>query len=239
MRISLLEQTNYSSASAVVSSEAIKLIVSILVVLIYRINQPLITPDCWKLGIPALLYLVQNNLQYYASQRMDVASFSLTYQLKIPCTAAFSVMLLKKHLSWRQISGLVVLVIGVSLIQYPSENKSSGKETSLQGLAAVLIACIISGLSGVWFEMVLKTSNVNLWIRNTQLSFFSLLIGSAALFFDNQVFARGLFAGYNYYTVITILLQSFGGLIVAVVVKYADNILKGFVTTNEVDLQPV
>ena len=55
-----------------------------------------------------------------------------------------------------------------------------------KGLMAVGAACMTSGLAGVYFEMVLKGSKADLWCRNVQLSFFSLL---PALF---AVFAPGL-----------------------------------------------
>jgi drug/metabolite transporter (DMT)-like permease len=42
------------------------------------------------------------------------------------------------------------------------------------GLVAVMLACLISGLAGVYFEKVLKGSTPSLWVRNVQLSFFSL-----------------------------------------------------------------
>ena len=42
------------------------------------------------------------------------------------------------------------------------------------GLLAVFAACMLSGLAGVYFEKVLKGSNSSLWVRNVQLSFFSL-----------------------------------------------------------------
>ena len=42
------------------------------------------------------------------------------------------------------------------------------------GLVAVFAACMLSGLAGVYFEKVLKGSNATLWVRNVQLSFFSL-----------------------------------------------------------------
>jgi solute carrier family 35 (UDP-sugar transporter), member A1/2/3 len=54
-----------------------------------------------------------------------------------------------------------------------SVHVEDGMNASL-GLAAVFAACMLSGLAGVYFEKVLKGSNATLWVRNVQLSFFSL-----------------------------------------------------------------
>ena len=42
------------------------------------------------------------------------------------------------------------------------------------GLISVFVACALSGLAGVYFEMVLKRSDKTIYVRNLQLSFFSL-----------------------------------------------------------------
>lgn len=47
---------------------------------------------------------------------------------------------------------------------------------------------------------------------------------------------HGFFYGYDWAVWMAILLQSCGGLLVAVVVKYADNILKGFATSAAIVL---
>ena len=44
------------------------------------------------------------------------------------------------------------------------------------GLFAVFAACILSGLAGVYFEKVLKGSTTTLWVRNVQLSLFSIFL---------------------------------------------------------------
>lgn len=54
-----------------------------------------------------------------------------------------------------------------------SVHVEEGMNPSL-GLVAVFAACMLSGLAGVYFEKVLKGSNATLWVRNVQLSFFSL-----------------------------------------------------------------
>lgn len=47
---------------------------------------------------------------------------------------------------------------------------------------------------------------------------------------------QGFFYGYDWAVWSAVLLQSLGGLLVAVVVKYADNILKGFATSGAIVL---
>lgn len=46
---------------------------------------------------------------------------------------------------------------------------NSNTSDSLMGLLAVLAACFSSGFAGVFFEKILKGSEVSLWMRNLQL----------------------------------------------------------------------
>ncbi|RDL39660.1 uncharacterized protein BP5553_04000 [Venustampulla echinocandica] len=104
------------------------------------------------------------------------------------------------------------------------------------GLSAVLCAAVISGLTGVYFEKVLKesTTHVTVWTRNVQLSFYSLfpaLIFGVILKDGEGIAKNGFFVGYNWVVWTAIIFQAFGGVLVAMCINYADNIAKNFATS--------
>jgi len=107
------------------------------------------------------------------------------------------------------------------------------KESPIFGLFCVIVACFLSGFAGIYFEKVLKGSNVSVWLRNVQLASLSIPIGLGVIFIRDRekVFADGFMQGFDWVVWSVVLLQALGGLVVAVVIKYADNILKGFATS--------
>ncbi|KAN0098570.1 udp-galactose transporter-like protein [Hyaloscypha variabilis] len=109
------------------------------------------------------------------------------------------------------------------------------------GLAAVLVAATISGLTGVYFEKVLKESHthVTVWTRNVQLSFYSLfpaLIFGVFLKDGEEIAKNGFFDGYNAVVWTAIVFQAGGGVLVAMCINYADNIAKNFATSISIVL---
>lgn len=165
-----------------------------------------------------------------------------------------------------------------------AETTAIGNQSNLQGFVAVLTACMLSGLAGVYFEKILKApapkpATVNstanntedwsddddenkkvvvqeddnmddeslaagnqIWIRNIQMSFFSVLLGLVFVVMlqdGTTIVERGFFVNYTPLTWTVIAIQAVGGLIVALVVKYADNILKGFATSISIILSSI
>lgn len=109
------------------------------------------------------------------------------------------------------------------------------------GLGSVLTAAVISGLTGVYFEKVLKESSthVTVWTRNVQLSFYSLfpsLLVGVILKDGSEVLKNGFFDGYNWVVWTAVLFQAFGGILVAMCINYADNIAKNFATSISIIL---
>ena len=163
--------------------------------------------------------------------------FQVTYQLKILTTAVFSVIMLGKRLSIVQWISLVILFTGISIVQMQPENAGNSsiqtEQRPLLGLVAVIVSCLMSGFAGVYFEKILKGTKQSVWLRNVQLGFLGAVIGLGTVYIKegDRVSSDGFFHGYDSLVWLVIALQSLGGLLVAVVVKYADNILKGFATS--------
>ncbi|KAK4666319.1 UDP-galactose transporter Gms1 [Podospora pseudopauciseta] len=306
----------YFASTAVLLNELLKLAMSLTfaiyevsrslapqtpaTVLLEQVYHSVFSGDGWKLAIPAVLYTLENTLQYVALGNLDAVHFQVLFQLKIITTAVFMVVLLGRTLGARRWLSLVILTMGVSVVSLPSasspdlsgdihdfsdhffprsvhelgqfaggvveaareltkrgvtglvgeltrrsatyEGIKEDQEPTLStmnysvGVTAVLVAALVSGLTGVYFEKVLKdsTTPASVWTRNIQLSFYSLFpaLFVGVVFNDGREIARhGFFDGYNAVVWTAIVFQSVGGILSSICIQYADNIAKNFATS--------
>lgn len=185
-------------------------------------------------GIPAAIYLVQNNMQYVAITHLSAPVYAVLYQTKILSTGILSVLVLGKVLTGFQWLALAALTLGVALVtlsQMGSSHKGGEGGGFIIGISAVLLAATTSGLAGVSFEKILKDSHVSLWARNLQMAAYSIVIGFVGLLMQgkaSQISEQGIFHGFTMAAWISVINNAAGGMLIAVVVKYADNIMKNF-----------
>jgi len=239
----------YSVGVAVVMNEVLKILLACVVLskeykpremvgAIY--HETVGRPSCFaKMVVPAFLYTAQNYLGYVAISNLQPATYQLLSQMKILTTALFSVVLLGTQLSWTQWGSLHLLIAGVSLVQVSAGSTGDTKITNnLVGGLAVTGICFCSGLAAVYFELILKTTSTSIWMRNIQLGIISFIIGIVNLQLRESAIFKGgnAFSGFDAFVWIVITLQAGGGLLVAAVMKYADNILKCFATSISVIL---
>ncbi|CAH8662294.1 unnamed protein product [Heterobilharzia americana] len=246
MRFSRTRQSSelYFVSTVVVCSEFLKLLLSAVLVLLQEgniqrglsliYNQIIVQyKDAAQILIPSTLYVVQNNLLYFAISRLNAVLYQILYQTKIFTTALFMILLLNQRLRSIQWFALVLLSAGIVLTQLPSSNdsKPNGElSSSLYGFGAILLASVTSGFAGVYLERVFKGTPTSIWMRNLQLALFGVPIGLLGVFINDasKINLEGFFYGYTPIVWIVVLLQAFGGLAIAFVMKYADNILKSF-----------
>ncbi|XP_043925094.1 CMP-sialic acid transporter isoform X2 [Protopterus annectens] len=185
----------YFSTTAVCITEVIKLLISVGILtkesgslgnLCSSLRENIVgsPKEMLKLSIPSIVYAVQNNMAFLALSNLDAAVYQVTYQLKIPCTALCTVLMLHRTLSKLQWLSVFMLCGGVTLVQWkPAEaTKVQVEQNPWIGFAAVSIAVLCSGFA---------------------------------------------------------VLGSVGGLYTSVVVKYTDNIMKGFSAAAAIILSTV
>ncbi|XP_054617591.1 CMP-sialic acid transporter [Dunckerocampus dactyliophorus] len=244
----------YFSTTAVCITEVMKLILSTVMLakesgspkkLVSTINEHVFcnTRELLKLSVPSVVYAIQNNMAFLALSNLDAAVYQVTYQLKIPCTALCMVIMLRRSLSRLQWFSIFMLCGGVTLVQWKpvDATKVPIEQDPLLGFMAIAIAVLCSGFAGVYFEKVLKSSDTSLWVRNIQMYLSGIVITLVGVLLTDgeKVLERGFFFGYTPWVCFVIFLASVGGLYTSVVVKYTDNIMKGFSAAAAIVLSTV
>ena len=211
--------------------------------------------DSLRILVPALLYVVQSNLLYFAIGRLDPVTYQLTGQLKILTTAFFTVIILRRRFTSSKWISLLLLTTGVTMVQLRQMSphaEAHSNHIDVWGQLAVLAAAITSGFAGVYFEKIIKepAGRVNvtdkndahdavavidsptlsgLVLNNLRLACFSAFFAASgmALAYGRGVFIH-FFEGWDALVWFIVINSALGGIIVAITIKYLDNVVKGF-----------
>lgn len=212
------------------------------------------------LAIPAVLYLVQNLLLYFALTYLEAATAQVLYQAKILTTAVFSVVMLGRKFSGRQWIALAFLCLGAAIVQHSlfhgdSISFSSATYTeNIKGIVAIMMAVVTSGFCGCYVERVIKTASnsgactgelSSVWLRNLQLSFTSKMIAAPLLVLQHynrqSDFGMGILTAKTSMEWAVIFDVSVGGLLtslVSLVEQYHDGLsliyVCAYVAGNEI-----
>uniref|UniRef100_A0A670YKQ0 Solute carrier family 35 member A1 n=1 Tax=Pseudonaja textilis TaxID=8673 RepID=A0A670YKQ0_PSETE len=204
----------YFSSTAVCITEVIKLFLSLGILaketgslgkLSMSLKENVLgsPKELLKLSVPSVVYAVQNNMAFLALSNLDAAVYQVTYQLKIPCTALCTVLMLNRSLSRLQWFSVCMLCGGVTLVQWkPAQaTKVQMEQNPLLGFGAIAIAVLCSGFAGVYFEKVLKSSDTSLWVRNIQMYLSGIAVTLLGVYTaeGTQVIEKGFFYGYTPY----------------------------------------
>jgi len=227
----------YSLTSVVLASEVLKLLVCALNVVYFGgVIKVLSTLGAGvrqlELGVPAFMYVVQNNLNMYALRGLSPPVFVACNQTKIFATALFGKMILQTGVGRRQMQSLFLLMVGMIVLQLPDEHSVKHESMThvkyLYGLLSATGAAFSSGFTGVYLEKLFKNSSENIWERNMQLALFSTPFALIVFIFDKNPVVLCSFCGFNRVVIFLVVLQAVGGLLIGLIMLKASALLKCF-----------
>jgi len=235
------EEDKYLSSTAVFFTEVLKTLVSLGLVVLESGGVPAARAsivahfsqspsELLKAAVPSLIYTIQNNLMFYSFEKLSAPVQQVLYQMKIISTAGLGVLMLGKSLTEIQWVSCFLLACGVAMVQLPQggldPTQVGGDWLSsdhVKGFIAVFCACLTSGFAGVWIQKMLQQTTASIWMRNVQLGSFGLTMGLLVTFVQDgdKIMEKGFLQGYNHRVLAVICMTAFGGLLCAVMLKYA------------------
>ena len=242
--------TPYLASTVIACSESLKLIISCFF-LAHADGKPSLflalrdlRSNGARLALPSVLYVIQNNLLFKAVRSLSPTLYMVCSQSKILTSALFSALLLNSRITRRQCFALVALLVGMILV-HKSESDHAAEEDFFSftrdsdvssGLLALFAATFISGFAGAYLEKIYKSSDGksgdphSVWFRNTQLACFSVPVALVNVYWRERarIGRDGYFQGFDIVVALVVALQATGGLVVALVMRHAGNILKCF-----------
>uniref|UniRef100_A0A6G1R7V6 Solute carrier family 35 member A1 n=1 Tax=Hypotaenidia okinawae TaxID=2861861 RepID=A0A6G1R7V6_9GRUI len=225
----------FSSTSVVVLVELTKLLFSLLFLLTWE-RELLGVAVSWRHVVPfalsALLYAANNNLVVHMQLFMDPSTYQVLSNLKIASTALLYSLFLRRSLGARRWLALfLLLAAGVSYscggLQDPGSPSKMQLHVTLLGLVLISVYCLISGLSAVYTEAILKTQALPLSLQNLFLYFFGVLLNLTGYFWSST--QGGFLEGFSPWALVIVVSQALNGLIMSVVMKHSSNITRLFV----------
>ncbi|XP_046664381.1 UDP-galactose transporter senju [Homalodisca vitripennis] len=178
---------HYNTIAAVLATEVVKLIISILLFTKDHKVVQLISETkthikvMYHYFVPAFLYCLYNNLAFVNLSVFDPTSYYLLLQFRVVVTGVLFQMLFKKQLSTKQWLSLVLLTAGCIIKQLPFSSSSPTTDPPVQqvtdpdvvitsmdkhmtsvfswNMLLILIQIVCSCLAGVYNELLLKSTD--------------------------------------------------------------------------------
>eukprot|EP01061_Rhynchopus_euleeides_P001867 TRINITY_DN11383_c0_g1_i1.p1 TRINITY_DN11383_c0_g1~~TRINITY_DN11383_c0_g1_i1.p1 ORF type:complete len:393 (+),score=145.73 TRINITY_DN11383_c0_g1_i1:1016-2194(+) len=182
--------------------------------------------DTLRFSFPGLVYLIDDNLYFAILYFLTPGEYTLYSNVKVLTTALALRMMLGRHVSPLQWSGLCILALGLT-----TSKTSAGSFNSLNlGHLLVLAVSVIGSTGDVYNEKLLKDSpDTSIHLQNAKLYVFSVAFNLVALVtYQNgsSESPSSYFGGWGRYTFALVVIGATQGLTLSVIFKFLDNIVK-------------
>ncbi|CAK9163245.1 unnamed protein product [Ilex paraguariensis] len=191
-------------------------------------------------GLPAAIYALQNSLLQISYKNLDSLTFSMLNQTKLFFTALFTYMILRQKQSIQQIGALCLLIIAAVLLSI-GEGSSKGPGSSnpdevlFYGIIPVLVASVLSGLASAlcqWASQVKKRASYLMTVEMSIVGTLCLLASTYKSPDGEAIRQHGFFYGWTPLTLVPVMINAVGGILVGLVTSYAGGVRKGFVIVS-------
>lgn len=155
----------------------------------------------FKMSLPPILLILSSELLRISSDPLPVQSQSANNYLIIG-VLIFAVLVLKKKFYLSQ--ALAIYLVAKGLDQFPAENNlwideqtATTPINTFFGHFTIMWAILCYGLSYVVLELILKSSEVSLWIRGIQMNLFTVPLYLIMSFTEDRSSEIGFFENFN------------------------------------------
>lgn len=232
--------------SSVLACEAAKVICALILIAkegsLKRVyNEWTLLGSLAASGLPAAIYALQNSLLQISYKNLDSLTFSMLNQTKLFFTAFFTYILLRQKQSIQQIGALFLLIIAAVLLSIGegyskgSTNSSDPDQILFHGIVPVLVASVLSGLASAlcqWASQVKKRTSFLMTIEMSIVGSLCLLASTYKSPDGEAIRQHGFFYGWTTLTLIPVIFNAAGGILVGLVTSYAGGVRKGFVIVS-------
>uniref|UniRef100_A0A3B6NNP9 CMP-sialic acid transporter 5 n=1 Tax=Triticum aestivum TaxID=4565 RepID=A0A3B6NNP9_WHEAT len=180
-------------------------------------------------GLPAAIYALQNSLLQISYKNLDSLTFSILNQTKLLFTAFFTYLILGQKQSPKQILALALLITAAVLLSIGESSRKGASGGSsdyvlLYGILPVTVASVLSGLASSlcqWASQVKKHTSYMMTIEMSFIGSMCLLASTFQSPDGEALRIYGFFHEWTLWTVIPVLMNAVGGILVGLVTSYA------------------
>ncbi|CAN6252032.1 unnamed protein product [Urochloa humidicola] len=231
--------------SLVLATEAAKVICAIILLvaegsLKKQFRNWTLTGSLTASGLPAAIYALQNSLLQISYKNLDSLTFSILNQTKLLWTAFFTYLILGQKQSSKQILALTLLISAAVLLSVGESSSKSSKGGSsdyvlLYRIIPVTVASMLSGLASSLCQWASQVKKHTSYMMTIEMSFIGsmCLLASTYRSPDGEAIRKyGFFHEWTLWTVVPVLMNAVGGILVGLVTTYAGGVRKGFVIVS-------
>ena len=216
---------NYSAPMVLLLIDAIHFSISLAMVTLIGWDSS--SGGNWKIMLfPAILSFFKNNFLFFGMMYLDPSLYQMVYQINI----VFASLITPKELSIRQRVSIFLLFFGICIILYNRDDAIHlPQHKHSLGIVITILGAAASASSDQAFEDIVKQEYNSTWVRQMQMSALGCVGAVISCIQDYEDIRDS--DPITAPTFVLVIIKCAGDIIIPFVLKYADNVIKGFSDT--------